>query len=731
MIYYRFFKCKRICRSLINNQLGILMHFYKSFLKTIYKSSNDFGTPVYQRHYEWKRINWERLWNTLLKGYFDKDIHDYSLFLGTIILQQKSHQTDLNKVIYEIIDGQQRIVTIALLLAAMRTQYPNDDDQKSINKLLLQDVSKYKSNVKNSRIIISYKDNPDFNYIINGMIDRVDQTKMLYKCYDHFVQTLKNQTTPINLNSFLDILFEKYFVTVIKLDENEIVGPIFETVNAYAMPLDTLDNIRSFIFSWLNSARIDTLYTNCWTVIEKEFDKKQNLLKFISQFLEMRTGKQIGYEMEYEALSSYLRSDDEKIQESNIESFLFDLLKFLPFQKLLDNPDQKLFGLVIPDDIRYQLSKLKLLDTNSYYPFLFLCLNRYYDFSNKKISDEKSLKLIFSYIETIFIRRFICCSPNRPLADWFINLCNKATDDPILSLPEILENNSIPILPKDDVFKVKVGREAIYCDNYKSTCRLLLSVIEDYLSLNTPGYSAIGKKLDIEHIMPQNIEDVDYWKGSLGEKNWKNIHDSWVHTLGNLALIAREPNIWASNDSLPVKYSIYQQCKTALLDSVENGEKFGLEEIKKRASLLTNASLIAWPYFANIIDPEIIPIWSYRKENKLKSFHIKDEKQKIKELKKTCWKDIHYKTIEILYRVDPDRLLELIKTKPFSDRFSMEPNKFGKSTIKLNDVEFYYKKQSSSEIIYKQCTELKREMNMSDSEWFIKVEFEGKTGKYV
>lgn len=707
------------------------MQFHKSFLRDIYKSPNDFHTPVYQRHYEWKRINWERMWNTLLKGYSGKNNHDYSLFLGTIILQQKSHPTHLNKLIYEIIDGQQRIVTIALLLAAMRTQCKKEQDITLINKLILQDISKFKSNVKNCKFSISYKDTSDFNYIVNGVTERADQTKPLYQCYDYFVEIFKNQTSPLLLSSFLDVLLESFFVAVIKLDENEIVGPIFETVNAYAMPLDTLDNIRSFIFSWLNPARIDTLYTNCWTVMEKEFDKKQNMLKFISQFLEMKTGKQIGYEMEYESLTSFLRDDDEKIQESNIESFLLELQKFLPYQKIISNPDQKLYGLVISDDIRYHLSKLKLLEVNSYYPFLFLCLNRYYDHINKKISDEKSLKKILFYIEIIYIRRFICFSSNRSLSDWFISLCKKVIEEPTVSLPELIENNSNSILPKDDEFKVKIGRETIYRDNYKSTCRLILAVLEDQLSLNTPGYSAVGKKLDIEHIMPQNIQDIDYWKCSLGEKNWKNVHDSWVHTLGNLALIAREPNVWASNDSLPAKYAIYQRCKTALLNSIENNENFGLEEIKKRASLLTDASLIAWPYFANDIVIDEIPIWPFDKGNKLKSFYIKDEKQKIKSFKKICWKDIHYNTIEILYRINPDKFLELINNKPYNGRFTVTPNKFGKSTIKLKDADFFYKKQSSSETIYKQCTELKRDMELSNSDWFILVEINGKIGKYV
>ena len=44
-------------------------------------------------------------------------------------------------------------------------------------------------------------------------------------------------------------------------------------------------------------------------------------------------------------------------------------------------------------------------------------------------------------------------------------------------------------------------------------------------------------KYSIEHIMPQSIESVPEWKCMLG-KNWEEVHQTWLHRLGNLTLTA-------------------------------------------------------------------------------------------------------------------------------------------------------------------------------------------------
>ena len=62
--------------------------------------------PDYQRDYCWEERNITDLWNNLLKIQKDKPFH-----LGTLILHANTE-----KGVYDIIDGQQRLVTLSLIL---------------------------------------------------------------------------------------------------------------------------------------------------------------------------------------------------------------------------------------------------------------------------------------------------------------------------------------------------------------------------------------------------------------------------------------------------------------------------------------------------------------------------------------------------------------------------------------------------------------------------------------
>lgn len=64
--------------------------------------------PPYQRNYCWEEHHVRTLLNDLLA------IKTESYFLGTIILHEKNDQED-NNVIYDIIDGQQRLITLGIL----------------------------------------------------------------------------------------------------------------------------------------------------------------------------------------------------------------------------------------------------------------------------------------------------------------------------------------------------------------------------------------------------------------------------------------------------------------------------------------------------------------------------------------------------------------------------------------------------------------------------------------
>ena len=74
-----------------------------------------YAIPRYQREYTWSRAQWDALFEDLL----DNELH---YFLGSIICINQS-QDALTVQSLELVDGQQRMTTLSLLLAAIYQSY--------------------------------------------------------------------------------------------------------------------------------------------------------------------------------------------------------------------------------------------------------------------------------------------------------------------------------------------------------------------------------------------------------------------------------------------------------------------------------------------------------------------------------------------------------------------------------------------------------------------------------
>ena len=71
-----------------------------------------YRVPRYQREYTWRQHDWMNLYDDVFNN-------EPGYFLGSIIVIQGSVSASTGIYEYEVIDGQQRLTTISLLLAAL------------------------------------------------------------------------------------------------------------------------------------------------------------------------------------------------------------------------------------------------------------------------------------------------------------------------------------------------------------------------------------------------------------------------------------------------------------------------------------------------------------------------------------------------------------------------------------------------------------------------------------
>ncbi|GAA9423927.1 hypothetical protein TH0833_11590 [Helicobacter pylori] len=96
--------------------------------------------------------------------------------------------------------------------------------------------------------------------------------------------------------------------------------------------------------------------------------------------------------------------------------------------------------------------------------------------------------------------------------------------------------------------------------------------------------------------MPQKLDEEEEWKRDLGE-NFQEIHDKYLHTIGNLTLTGYNQKY--GNKSFQEKRGMekgFKQSPLKLNQSLKDLESFGEEEIKKRANDLADRALKIWTY---------------------------------------------------------------------------------------------------------------------------------------
>lgn len=195
--------------------------------------------PNYQRTYSWKRENIVRLLKDLEENYFMKS--EDKIRLGTLIL----FQNDDNE--YEIIDGQQRIVTLFLISHILNMDQPLDGK-----------ISKVFSDIEFDEI---GEQNIRANYIeIKSYLD-------------------ENENFKKKLN---DNLLCKIEFWVIEVKSLELAYQLFDSQNSRGLSLSGIDILKAYHLRACNYDKKAYEIIKKWESLEKSFERdfeKQNRLK--------------------------------------------------------------------------------------------------------------------------------------------------------------------------------------------------------------------------------------------------------------------------------------------------------------------------------------------------------------------------------------------------------------------------------------------------------------------
>lgn len=488
----------------------------ESELRMLLEGGKQFNVPLFQRKYSWKTKHIRQLWEDLEET---RAKRTYTHFFGSfVMLPMDSFPTKVSE--YLVIDGQQRLVTVFLLLSALRTRMKEIDskckDPEEIEQTLLTNPYHPDNEIK---IVPTEPDRRAFSEIIHGEESALSDGNLISKTYNYYKRKLSGHDSLKDLRQIKDALLMKFSIVDIKLDKDDDPYLIFESLNERGTALTQADLIRNYLFMRIEEDRQKDVYDNIWLVMQERLEK--HLERFIRHHLAL-SGDIPNINRVYSTFREMVE-DKTKSQRGVIRT-MRDLLKYSGYyEKFLDptiEPAKKL---------RTRFERLDALGITTSYPLL---LRLYDSYVSNKISRD-ALAECLEVVETYVVRRAVCGISTKALNKYFPTVCRSIKlKDVVQSLSDKLRSASQSRrMPDDEEFRKCLLERNLYGSKVLG---YVLQRIESYKNKETVNFD----DLQIEHIMPRTL--TGGWRSMLG-KEWELVHNKYCNRLGNLTLTGYNP----------------------------------------------------------------------------------------------------------------------------------------------------------------------------------------------
>jgi len=535
--------------------------------------------PRFQRPYSWEKEQVEQFWNDTIV----ENPTDY--FIGSIVLYKQGDELG-------IVDGQQRIVTILLILCALREAFDKNNVSllaKGIQAL----VERTDVDAKNRYVLRTETSFPFLQDRILrqgpselGTQPKSDEELLLNDTLTFLKERIDNAVaswpwppkkgarTGI-LKTIRDRVLALKLITV-DLDNEDDAYIIFETLNTRGKDLKVSHLVKNHLSRLMKAKNraLDPLKLK-WEKLLETFETTQadlNVDSYLHHFWLSR-GK------EYVTAKKLYVSMKNSVTANNAQETLDNLLKDATLYRQIGEPS---YGSWKKEDfrIRKSLSAISsVFNLRQPYPLLLSLIRCYRDKILSKRNLEATLWAVecFHFAFTAIAQRSSSGGVSLMYASWAQRLSNATSDaDRQKILSEIKRNLRNRIPDKADFVAGFKGLR--YSDDFtkqKRIVRYVLEHIEDHLSKS--GVVVNYDQMTIEHIAPQ--------KAASGAPSVSSEH---IAAVGNQLLCNGALQDRLKNKPFANKRQILKGCGVAAAKDVVAKKHWDNRAIDERTDRLAN-----------------------------------------------------------------------------------------------------------------------------------------------
>ena len=536
----------------------------------------------YQRNFSWTLEEVEQLWNDIDESIQD-DRPEY--FLGTIVVHENRDDKERT-----IIDGQQRLATLTMMLAAVRTVYAehNDEREKEVYKDYLG-VKDRRTRVTESRLTLNSDNEPVFQtLVIENAADAVISAAINDKALSpsnvllakaiKFVREVvrkKADASPRYENFLLQLeefLRDRVVLILVAVGDEADAYLIFETLNDRGLDLSISDLLKNYIFGRAG---------NRSELVRKQWEEMAFLLgtQDQTQFLRHHWLSQYGIVRERDLYKEMKRKFSSQQAVLKLMSELRDAADNYSAISNVDHPTWQEYD----SAVRKDLETLQLFGISQFRPLLLAALD---------VLDQTEIAKVIRIIVVLSMRYSIIGALGtgnieRAYSDAAVAVRKKEVNKAAKVFAKLK-----PVYPDDTRFKADFSQKEI---GKAKLARYILTAIGNVLQGNKTVSIIEDEKLStLEHIMPKN-KTGPWQKAAKDHAEYL----AYVHRIGNLTLIEREKNMAVGNAAFDVKKTkAYSKSEILMTKNLSKFANWTVDTIERRQAEMAELAVRIWglPY---------------------------------------------------------------------------------------------------------------------------------------
>lgn len=565
---------------------------YTCEIDRIFSDRARYVVPPFQRNYVWTGAKWDLLWQDVLACAARPDRGNH--FLGAIVLQDDDTVEIGHPKSTFVVDGQQRLTTIQILIAAIRSAAEQAGLAALVERTL--DLTYIDRDVTQPKLVTALADAEGFALAIGGSAAatrRSNDEPTHVQAYRWFLRCIRDwlatQPDPADaLPRLLDIVTKRLYVVVADLHDHDDPQAIYERLNSGGEPLRASELIRNHILHRCRRQGIpvteayaqywESLDDGAWYVrapgsTEAEIDV------FLRSYLILETRTEVSERQLFPPFRDYVAT-----QEDDLRGMLGRIVESAElFRRLRTGAG------LLPHERRFA----ERMRAAGVYAFMPVVMHLFATYS----PDQRRPAL--DALESYVLRRIICSRPSRNYPGMVVPLLRALTPeaDPGAVVSEYLAARG---WPTDAAVRDAIETWNAY-GRRRLAKELLLLAEQQYSGRHAEPIVFASPDLSVEHLMPQAWREEEWPVDAATEEEAmreRADRKRYIPTLGNLTVITPDLNGAMGNRSWAEKYPALTRHSRLRINQVLPATFASAADIRRRGAFLAElivAALVAPP----------------------------------------------------------------------------------------------------------------------------------------